>query len=172
MVEFFISIRYLRSKHKVNFISIISMISAIGVTIGVAALIIVISVFNGFGSLVKSILINFDPHVTVHVNNLSNEEQNNFKNFLRNNNFIESFGEFNEGKVLLQNNQNYQAITLKGITEQDTTNNWGIKTALLKGTINFNETDKNVIDMLVSQRMAIRLSVSVGDTIVINTFSN
>ena len=66
MFEFFISRRYLRSKHKTNLISIISTISAIGVTIGVAALIVVISVFNGFGSLVKSILINFDPHVTVH----------------------------------------------------------------------------------------------------------
>ena len=58
MLEFFIARRYLKSKHKTNLISVISIISAIGITIGVAALVIVISVFNGFGSLVTSILVN------------------------------------------------------------------------------------------------------------------
>jgi lipoprotein-releasing system permease protein len=46
--ETFISKRYLISKHKMNFISIISLISITGITIGVAALIVVLSVFNGF----------------------------------------------------------------------------------------------------------------------------
>ena len=67
MLEFFIARRYLKSKHKTNLISVISIISAIGITIGVAALVIVISVFNGFGSLVTSILVNFDPHVKVNL---------------------------------------------------------------------------------------------------------
>ncbi len=63
--ERFISQRYLLSKHKINFITIISLISIIGITIGVAALVVVISVFNGFGSLVTSYLVTFDPHVRV-----------------------------------------------------------------------------------------------------------
>jgi lipoprotein-releasing system permease protein len=63
--ERFIAKRYLLSKHKINFISIISFISIIGITIGVAALIVVLSVFNGFGSLVTSFLMNFDPHLRV-----------------------------------------------------------------------------------------------------------
>jgi lipoprotein-releasing system permease protein len=148
------------------------MISAIGVTIGVAALIVVISVFNGFGSLVKSILINFDPHVTIHAEALTNEERQKLELFLNGNQGIENYYEFAEGKVLLQQNQNYQTITLKGITEQDSSNSWGIKTSLLKGQINFDKQDSRIIDLLISQRMAIRLSVSVGDTIVINSFDN
>ena len=43
-----ISLRYLTSKHKEKFISAISLISILGVAIGVAALIIVIAVMNGF----------------------------------------------------------------------------------------------------------------------------
>ena len=63
--EYFIARRYLFSRRKFNFISIISLISIIGVTIGVAALIIVLSVFNGFGNKVTGILISFDPHIRI-----------------------------------------------------------------------------------------------------------
>src|SRR3972149_9546796 len=65
--ESYIAQRYLKSKHKLNFITIISFLSIAGITIGVAALIVVLSVFNGFGSLVTSFLINFDPHVRVEI---------------------------------------------------------------------------------------------------------
>ena len=44
-----IALRYLVSKRQVGLVTIISIISVIGVTIGVAALVIVLSVFNGFG---------------------------------------------------------------------------------------------------------------------------
>ena len=65
--ESYISRRYLISKHKINFITIISLISVAGITIGVAALIVVLSVFNGFGSLVTSFLVTFDPHLRVEI---------------------------------------------------------------------------------------------------------
>ena len=65
MLEFFIAKKYLRTKHKLNFITIISILSTLGITIGVAALVIVISVFNGFSSLAKSMLLDFDPHIRI-----------------------------------------------------------------------------------------------------------
>ena len=65
--ETFIAKRYLVSKHKINFITIISIISVLGITIGVASLIVVLSVFNGFGSLVTSFLVNFDPHIRIEI---------------------------------------------------------------------------------------------------------
>jgi lipoprotein-releasing system permease protein len=61
--EFFIAKRYLRSKRQVKFISLITYISVIGVMIGTAALIIVLSVMNGFESEVRSRIIGFDAHV-------------------------------------------------------------------------------------------------------------
>ena len=47
-LEFFIALRYLRSKNKEKFISITAIFSFIGITLGVATLIIVMSVMNGF----------------------------------------------------------------------------------------------------------------------------
>lgn len=67
-LEKFIAVRYLKSKHKINFITIISLLSILGIAVGVAALIIVLAVFNGFGNLVTEILISFDPHLKIESN--------------------------------------------------------------------------------------------------------
>lgn len=63
--EWFIARRYLRAKRKVSLISIISTISILGITVGVFALVCVMSVFNGFNTLVKDLLVGFDPHLRV-----------------------------------------------------------------------------------------------------------
>ena len=72
--ESFIAKRYLLSKHKINFITIISFISITGITIGVAALIVILSVFNGFGSLVSGFLMNLDPHIRIEATSIAGEE--------------------------------------------------------------------------------------------------
>jgi lipoprotein-releasing system permease protein len=61
--EFFIAKRYLRAKRQVKFISLISYISIIGVMIGTAALIILLSIMNGFESELRTRIIGFDAHV-------------------------------------------------------------------------------------------------------------
>lgn len=61
----FIAWRYLKSKKSHNVINIISGVSVAGVTIGTMALVIVLSVFNGFESLVISLFNTFDPEIKV-----------------------------------------------------------------------------------------------------------
>lgn len=61
----YIAWRYLKSKKSHNVINIISGISVSGVTIGTMALIVVLSVFNGFESLVTSLFNSFDPPVKI-----------------------------------------------------------------------------------------------------------
>ncbi len=62
---FFIARRYLFSKKKTHAINVISLISAIGVAVATMALVIVLSVFNGFHDLVASFFTNFDPQLKV-----------------------------------------------------------------------------------------------------------
>jgi lipoprotein-releasing system permease protein len=61
--EYFIAKRYFKTKRRTGFISIISYISIGGVTVGVAALILVLSVMNGFEQEVRSRLLGADAHV-------------------------------------------------------------------------------------------------------------
>ncbi len=64
--EFFISRRYFLNLQKERFISIISLISCLGVAIGVMALIVVIAVMTGFDNDLKDKIIGTNPHIILH----------------------------------------------------------------------------------------------------------
>jgi len=63
--RFQIARRYLASRREVSLISIITGISMTGVTLGVASLIVVLSVMNGFYDFVRDLLVSVDPHVRI-----------------------------------------------------------------------------------------------------------
>lgn len=65
LFPFYIARRYLFSKKKTNAINVISIISVTGVAVATMALVIVLSVFNGFHDLVASFFTNFDPQLKV-----------------------------------------------------------------------------------------------------------
>lgn len=64
-LSFYIARRYLLGKKSQNAINIISGISVLGVSVGTMALVIVLSVFNGFDSVVKSLFNSFDPDLKI-----------------------------------------------------------------------------------------------------------
>ncbi|SFN09405.1 lipoprotein-releasing system permease protein [Formivibrio citricus] len=65
MYELMIGLRYIRAKRRNSFISFISMISIVGIALGVAALIIVLSVMNGFQQEVRTRILGMAAHVTL-----------------------------------------------------------------------------------------------------------
>ena len=65
MFELFLSLRYLKAKRKQAFISVISLISIVGVTVGIMALIVVLSVMNGFRSELISKSLGMTPHIRI-----------------------------------------------------------------------------------------------------------
>jgi lipoprotein-releasing system permease protein len=65
MFEWFISFRYLRAKHKHGFISLISLISVAGITVGVIALIVVLAVYSGFTDGLRDQIVGINSHVVV-----------------------------------------------------------------------------------------------------------
>ncbi len=63
--ELFLGLRYTRARRRSHFISFISLISILGITLGIAALITVLSVMNGFGKELRSRILGVVSHVTV-----------------------------------------------------------------------------------------------------------
>ncbi len=61
-VELFIGLRYLRAKRRTRFVSFITLISLIGIALGVAALIVILSVMNGFEGELRSRLLSMSAH--------------------------------------------------------------------------------------------------------------
>ncbi len=165
--ESFISKRYLVSKHKINFISIISMISVSGITIGVAALIVVLSVFNGFASLVTSFLINFDPHVRVEI--ISPQgfgHQKEIQSLIAGTKDVQNFAPYVSGKVLAYNSGLTQVVNLKGIVEKTGNDIYGIKKSMLFGTFDIGNK-YGLPRAILGLTLADRLQSLIGDTITV-----
>ncbi len=165
--EKFIAKRYLLSKHKINFITIISFISITGITLGVAALIVVLSVFNGFGSLVTSFLMNFDPHLRVEYKvDSNNDDYEKVTSIIKKTPDLKSFAPFVSGKVLAFRKGITQVISLKGIDLKNADDIYNIKDNILFGSADLNDEDDSP-GILIGLRLADRLQVLVDDTITI-----
>lgn len=165
--ENFIAKRYLLSKHKINFITVISFISIAGITLGVAALIVVLSVFNGFGSLVTSYLMNFDPHLRVEYKIESKtEDDRSLKTILSQTPDLKAFAPFVSGKVLAISNGITDVVTLKGIRFKTAEDIYGIKESILYGTGTLKENDSQP-GVIIGLRLADKLQTLIGDTIAV-----
>ena len=171
MIEFFVAKRYLRAKHKLNFITIISLLSTFGITIGVAALIIVLSVFNGFGSLVTSIMVSFDPHVRISIIDEKGFTQiDSVRQILSKEENISSYSPYVEGKAILLNRKSYEIVNLKGIEYSSNNISWGVASKIISGDSDLKE-DK-IDKIILGIPLALRLSSRVGDTITVTSAYN
>lgn len=165
--ERFIAKRYLLSKHKINFITIISFISITGITLGVAALIVVLSVFNGFGSLVTSFLMNIDPHLRIeYKTSVKTDFENELNKIIKQTPDLKSYAPFVSGKVLAYSRGETQVINLKGVDTASTETVYNIKESILSGS-NALYTDDNSAGVIIGLRLADQLRTLVGDTITI-----
>ena len=153
--ERLIALRNLRPKRKLGFLKIISLFSFLGIMLGVAVLIIVMSVMNGFRSDLTEKIIGLNPHIIVKTNS-TNELQikNNLKN--ENLNFIETLS--GEGIVLTQNNA--KGVLIKGINKNEKKQSF-INKKITKGSINdfLNGT------IMIGAELAYNLNLNVGDKI-------
>jgi len=166
-LERFIARRYLISKHKINFITIISFLSIAGITLGVAALIVVLSVFNGFGNLVTSFLRSFDPDIRIESINPDNKyDPKFFAQHLSEIKNIKSWAPYVEGKVVAVRGRETQVINLKGITEESGRTIYELKKNVIFGRYDLGE--KNGTDnIILGLRLADRLECLIGDTVTI-----
>lgn len=120
-LSFNIAKRYLFGKKSTNAINIISAISVLGITVGTAALIIILSVFNGFEGLIKSYLNNFNPDIKVTLSEgkhfaMEDEQLAQIKAI----DGIQYVSRVIEEVALFEYNDNQKAGIIKGVDEEYT----------------------------------------------------
>jgi lipoprotein-releasing system permease protein len=115
--EWFISLRYLRAKRKQTFISVISFISVAGVTLGVAALILVLAIMTGFHDGVRQQILGNVPHILFakQNGNLTNWQQR-VDDIKAESAQIVSAQPFVVKEAMLLANGNVAAVNVKGVT--------------------------------------------------------
>jgi len=155
--SFFIAKRYFStSKHK-NFVHIISWVSLIAVAIGTAALIILLSVFNGFEDLILKMYNSFDPDIKITA--LKGKVFNIDSVSINHNEIIEKAYVLEE-KVLLKYNQKEFIATAKGVSNsyRNLTN---FDDLLVNGS--YIDTTKNTSTSVIGQGVAFYLSMGFGN---------
>ena len=129
----FVARRYLFSKKSHNIINIISAISLVGVMVCTMALIIVLSVFNGFDSLIKSMFSNFDPDIKITpAQGKVFDPQTDTLKRISQLSYVDCVCETLEENVLLEYDKHMQPATLKGVSEQYSRLT-GIDTTIISG---------------------------------------
>jgi lipoprotein-releasing system permease protein len=114
----FIAKRYFLSKRKKNFINIISILSMVGVAFSTAALIIVLSVFNGLEELILSLNNSFDPEIKIEVvKGKSFEVDEPLLKKLKTIEGIEIVTEVIEDYALLRYREADMVVTIKGVSD-------------------------------------------------------
>ncbi len=106
-----VTLRYLKARKKDGFLNVISIFSFIGISLGVAVLIIVMSVMNGFRTELINKIVGFNSHITVNSNSLSIQEKINNKDLnLISKNILLS----NTGEAIILKNKTSKGIVLRG----------------------------------------------------------
>jgi len=113
--EWFISLRYLRAKRKQTFISVISFISIAGVTLGVAALILVLAVMTGFTDGVRQQILGNVPHVLAQRFGEGMEDHQAFVAQAESAAHVVSVAPFVSKEAMLVSRGNVAAVSVKGV---------------------------------------------------------
>lgn len=157
-VPFYIAKRYLFAKRSRSVVHIISYVSMLGVAVGTASLIIVLSVFNGFENLVLSLYNAFDPAIKITAAEGKVFKADSAKLVLDKHALL--YSEVLEEKVLLKYKNKEYIATLKGVDEQFKKIN-NVDSMLLTGTyFDGYASEKTAI---LGQGVAYHLSIGVGD---------
>jgi len=113
--EFFIGSRYLRTKQKQTFISLITILSIAGVTVGVMALIVVIAVMAGFESDLRSRILGVESHIVIMRNSGPFSDYRNILEHVENTDGVEAATPFINSQVILRSSLSVSGAVLRGI---------------------------------------------------------
>jgi lipoprotein-releasing system permease protein len=114
--EWFVSLRYLRAKRKQTFISVVSFISIGGVTLGVAALILVLAIMTGFHDGVRQQILGNVPHILVQKHGSALDDYQQLGQEIKASTpLVKSIAPFISQQAMLLSNRNVSAVSVKGI---------------------------------------------------------
>jgi len=155
-----ITLRFLKARKKDGFLNVISIFSFIGISLGVAVLIIVMSVMNGFRTELINKIVGFNAHVTVKpYSNSIDEDKINNKLKLISKNIIFS----NSGEAIILKNNNTKGIVLRGYKYNDLLNLEVLTNEKFKGELN--QFDKNFIS--IGSELSFSLDLEIGDELTL-----
>ena len=156
-----IAFRYLKTKKKDGFLNVISIFSFIGISLGVAVLIIVMSVMNGFRAELVNKIVGFNSHIIVQSNNIDNDI--NLTNSEELKDLTKNVLQSNSGEVVLINKNFTKGLALRGYSATD------FKKLEIFNKINFSDNEDifKENNIAIGKELSFDLDLKIGDKVLL-----
>ncbi|MDA9158149.1 MAG: lipoprotein-releasing ABC transporter permease subunit [Candidatus Pelagibacter bacterium] len=156
-----ITFRYLKTRKKDGFLNIISIFSFIGISLGVAVLIIVMSVMNGFRTELINKIVGFNPHITIkpYENSISVDKLNN-KELKK---ISEELLYSNSGEAIIISQDFTKGIVLRGYSQKD----FSKLNVVNKGRFSGNSKKLYKNNISIGKELSFDLELKIGDKLSI-----
>jgi lipoprotein-releasing system permease protein len=164
-VELFLGLRYLRAKGRTRFVSFITSISLAGIALGVAALIIILSVMNGFEGELRDRLVSMTAHGQVSGRDNSVEDWRTLRQEILAEPGIAAAAPYIGMEGMIRSGGTLNAVLISGILPE-------LESAVSGGTINFVEGDLGVLEagmknIVLGRLLAMELRIRIGDGVIL-----
>ena len=164
-IEKLITVRNLKPKKKEGFLKVISIFSFLGIMLGVAILIIVMSVMNGFREELTQKILGFNAHISIkpYDTKITSNFYNDLKRKYNDANILRTYN----GEAVIITNNLAKGILIRGFDKRDIKDVNFFKKNIIDGNIN----DFSSGSIIIGKQLAIELGVVVGDKINIMSSS-
>ena len=171
-LSLFIGLRYTRAKRKNHFISFISLISMLGIALGVTALITVLSVMNGFENELRERMLGVAPHIEVKSSDNSIENWQSLAEQLKQLPMVKSVMPSVQGQGMVTRHKSVQAVGLQGIQPSDAENFAPLTNNNSNGfndlpPLDFSQLQAGAFKVFIGEELQQSLGVSLGDKITV-----
>lgn len=163
--ELYIGLRYLRAKRRNHFISVISLISMLGIGVGVMALITVLSVMNGFEEELRSRILSMTSHATV---SGANQQLHDWENVISQS--IEhpdvlGAAPYVEAEGMLSNAGELSGAAIRGVLPEEEAKVSDIGAKMVRGRLE--DLESGEYRIVLGRHLAYALGAQVGDKVVL-----
>jgi lipoprotein-releasing system permease protein len=166
-VELFVGLRYLRAKRRTRFVSFITLISLLGIALGVAALIVILSVMNGFEAELRSRLLSMTAHGYVTGSDGRVDDWPSLRSEVLSTPGVVSAAPVIEMEGMIRSGRLLTAVMVNGVLPEYEREISGDTANFVEGSLDVLEPDgRNIV---LGRLLAFDLGVSVGDGLVLLT---
>lgn len=164
-LELFIGLRYTRAKRRNHFISFISLVSMLGIAVGVTALITVISVMNGFDSELRTRILGMVAHATVSGVGQSVQDWPHAIEIAKRNPHVRGAAPYVEREAFLRGDASSQGAIIRGVLPDQEPQVADIGQKMIAGKLS--SLSEGSWGIILGKDLALNLGVGVGDKVTV-----
>ncbi len=166
-LELFIGLRYTRAKRRNHFISVISVISIMGIALGVATLIIVLSVMNGFEKELRERILGMASHATISPLSGALQDWPDAVDLAKQHEEVEGVSPYIEGEVMMNNSRRISGAIIRGVLPKYEASVSEVPNKMLAGE--FEDLVAGEFNIVLGRELALLMGVRVGDKVTVIT---